>query len=351
VEFMPNDLSRFGIYVLPGRINDPARGITEAQEAERLGFKGVWISERYALKEPAVLCGAMTYATTRIQIRGTMYANMRHPIVSASIANVLQALSHNRFSLVLARSVKQVFADMGLPPLTFERLADFIGIIRRLWAGETVRYEGILGTFPKLLLADRYSSPATPIIFTAIGPKALAFAGEHCDGVLLHPFLTPEAVNRSASIVRRAAKERGRDPYKVKIYATVVVAPDLPFTDEAAIVGGRAVTYFHSDVIGPLLVEINGWDPNELKRLRAHPMFGTLAGGNADRSFTREQMVVASRELPAFWLAESAAVGDATHCAGRLREYVAAGADEVLLHGAPPSQLGTLLGLLAQQTF
>ena len=42
-------------------------------------------------------------------------------------------------------------------------------------------------------------------MLTAIGPKALAFAGEHCDGVLLHPFLTPTGVARSAKIVRDAA--------------------------------------------------------------------------------------------------------------------------------------------------
>ena len=49
---------KFGTYVLPGRVEDPRRAINEAQEAERIGLGAVWISERFALKEPAVLAGA-----------------------------------------------------------------------------------------------------------------------------------------------------------------------------------------------------------------------------------------------------------------------------------------------------
>src|SRR3546814_9092274 len=95
-----------------------------------------------------------------------------------------------------------------------ERLADVISIVRRLWAGETVNYEGIMGKFPMLKLTDRHEGPPPPIIFTAIGPKSLEFAGEHCDGVLLHPFVSAQGVANSAKIVRDAAERAGRDPMR-----------------------------------------------------------------------------------------------------------------------------------------
>src|ERR1700712_5069156 len=85
-----------GTYILPGRVSDPRRGIEEAQEAERIGLGAVWISERYASKEPAVLAGAVSQTTKNIRIVGTMYATMRHPIVTASVANIMQALSGDR---------------------------------------------------------------------------------------------------------------------------------------------------------------------------------------------------------------------------------------------------------------
>src|SRR3546814_9543860 len=98
---------------------------------------------------------------------------------------MMHAMCGDRFRLMFARAVPAYMKMLGAPGITMERLADVISIVRRLWAGETVNYEGIMGKFPMLKLTDRHEGPPPPIIFTAIGPKSLEFAGEHCDGVLL----------------------------------------------------------------------------------------------------------------------------------------------------------------------
>ena len=333
---------KFGTYILPGRVSDPRRGIEEAQEAERIGLGAVWISERYASKEPAVLAGAVSQATKSIRIVGTMYATMRHPIVTASVANIMQALSGDRFSLMFARAVPAYMQMLGAPGITFPRLADYISIVRRLWDGETVSYEGILGNYPNLKLTDRYDGPKPPMIFTAIGPKALAFAGEHCDGVLLHPFVSPQGVTNSAKIVRDAAEKAGRDPASIRIYHNIIVAPDLPRDEEEAVVGGRAVTYFELPGFGEMIVDINGWDRGILEKLRAHPQIAALHGKPADQAFTRQELVEVSRILPASWMDEGAAVGTASRCANQLMKFLDAGADEILLHGSAPKDMGPL---------
>ena len=333
---------RVSTYILPGRVSDPQRGIVEAQDAQRIGLGGIWISERYAVKEPAVLSGAVVQAAPGLRIGSTMYAHMRHPVVTASVANLMQALSGDRFTLLLARSVPAFFAALGQPPLTFARLGDLISICRRLWAGETVAYDGILGSFPAARLTDLYEGPPPPIVFTAIGPKSLAFAGAHCDGVLLHSFLTPDGVRRSTAIVREAAERAGRDPASVRIIHNIVVAPDLPPDEEEAVVGGRAVTYFQLPTFGELIVEMNGWEQSELDKLRAHPMLSNLGGGTADQAFTRQQLVEASRSLPRWWLREGAAMGTAAECARQLMPFLDAGADEIQLHGSAPKAMEQL---------
>lgn len=330
---------RFSTYILPGRVTDPQRGIAEAQDAQRIGLGGVWISERYALKEPVVLSGVVAHAAPGLRIGTTMYAHMRHPVVSASVANLMQSLTGNRFTLLLAKSVPKFFADLGQPPLTFARLADFISIVRRLWAGETVAYDGILGKFPAARLTDRFEGPPPPIIFTAIGPKSLEFAGTHCDGVLLHAFVTPDGVRRSIKIVRDAAERAGRDPAAVRIIHNIVVAPDLPADEEEAVVGGRAVTYFQLPDFGEMIVDINGWDRAELGKLRSHPTLAGLGGGTADQAFTRQQLVEASRVLPPSWFIDSSAIGTSAECARQLMDYLDAGADEILLHGSAPKDM------------
>ncbi|OYX64534.1 MAG: LLM class F420-dependent oxidoreductase [Novosphingobium sp. 32-60-15] len=333
---------KFGTYILPGRVSDPRRGIEEAIEAERIGLGCVWISERFALKEPAVLAGAVSQATSKIRITGTFYATMRHPIVTASVANLMQAMSGDRFRMMFARAVPAYMKMMGAAPITMDRLADTISIMKSLWAGETVKYDGIMGNFPNLKMTDKYDGPQPPIIFTAIGPKSLEFAGSHCDGVLLHPFVSPQGVRNSVKIVRDAAEKAGRDPMSVRIYHNIIVAPDLPKDEEDAVVRGRAITYFELPGFGDLIVEINEWDKSVLDQIRAHPKIACLNGKPADQAYTRQELVDVGELLPQMWIDEGAAVGTAAQCADQLMAYLDAGADEILLHGAGPKDMGPL---------
>jgi probable F420-dependent oxidoreductase len=340
---------KFGTYILPGRVSDPVRGLSEAVDAERIGLGAVWISERYATKEPAVLSGAVSQLTRRVAICGTMYVTVRNPVVTASVCNLMQALSGDRFRLLLARGVAWHLATIGSPPITFARLADFISLMQRLWNGETVSYEGILGSFPAMQLTDRYVGSPPPIVLTAIGPKALEFAGEHCDGVLLHPFISADGVRKSAQLVRDAAERAGRDPRSVRIYHNIIVAPDLPHDEEEAVVGGRAITYFQVPGYGEMITAINGWDPSPLLKMRAHPQIAALGGKLADQAFTRIQLVEVSRTLPRFWYEQGAAIGSAAQCAATLCDFLEAGADEIVLHGSAPKQMGPLAAELRKR--
>ncbi|MDI1294638.1 MAG: LLM class flavin-dependent oxidoreductase, partial [bacterium] len=146
---------RFSTYVLPGRVTDPRQCVTEARDAAAMGLGGVWISERYANKEPAVLGGMLAHAVPDLRIAGTFYAHMRHPIVTASVANLMQMLTDDRFTLVLARASGPFFNGFGVPSLGFNYLRDSIAIYRALWRGEAVDYQGVVGQFEGLKLTDR----------------------------------------------------------------------------------------------------------------------------------------------------------------------------------------------------
>lgn len=339
---------RFSTYVLPGRVSDPLKAVAEAQAASDVGLGGAWLSERYANKEPAVLGGLLAHAVPGLRFGGTFYAHMRHPIVIASIADILQTLTGGRFVLVLARASPQFFDGFGTPPLGFGYLRDSIHIYRRLWRGEAVDYDGPVGKFEKLRLTDRGQEAPPPVIFTAMGPQALAFAGTHCDGVLLHPLLTTQAVSYCARAVREAAEKAGRDPASVRVIANVIVAPDLSHDEQEVIVAARAATYLQSSVIGPMLAQLNGWEVAELEKLRAHPSIVRHKASIVSQSMTREQLVEAGRSLPADWLAQGAVAGNAAFCADRLCEYLAAGADEILLHGSEPAAMGKLTSALRE---
>jgi probable F420-dependent oxidoreductase len=259
----------------------------------------------------------------------------------------LQALTGGRLIVGIGRNTSLTWPAMGLPPASNAVLVDSLDIHRRLVRGEGVTYDGPAGKFPRLRLIDLPPVPPPPVIFTAIGPKSLELAGRHFDGVMLHPFLSVDAVARSANAVRSAAAAAGRDPSTVRVYATVVVAPDLPANEEAAVVAGRAVTYLQIPGIGDSLVQANGWDQAPLLALRGHPMFVGVRK-LADQAFSREQLVEVARVLPEDWLSTTSAVGTAAQVARRLNDFLAAGADELILHGSTPDQLGPTAAAFGQ---
>jgi probable F420-dependent oxidoreductase len=337
------DAGLLGSYVLPGGVADPSPGIQQARRVEEAGLGTVWIGERYDTKDLPALAGAISQATQRVRIGAAVtHTGLRHPMVLASMGQTLQALSGGRFLLGVGRSAPWRWRAYGSPPPTLASLGDTADILRRLWAGETVRYEGPAGNFPELRLAQRVDTAAPAILLAAVGPKTLGLAGRRFDGVILHPFLTPEAVARSVSVVRGAAERAGRDPGSVRYYAAVVVAPDRSPEEADLAVRARAAGYFHVAGLGDALVAANGWDPIDLKRYRAHPTLAGLGDRQADKALSRRDLIEVSRSLPAHWLPSASAAGSSAECAVRLHEYLDAGADELVLHGTTAEGLGAL---------
>lgn len=333
-----------GAYVLPGGVTDPTAVVGQAHAAEALGLGTVWIGERYDTKDLPSLAGALTQVTTRVRIgAGITHTGLRHPMVLASMGQTLQALSGGRFALGLGRSASWRWTNYGAPEPTLAIMGDTALILRRLWAGETVDYDGPAGRFPSLRLAQRAAVPPPPVLLAAIGPRTLALAGQAFDGAILHPFLTPDGVARSVALVRDAAIAHGRDPDAIRCYATVVVAPDRTPGDEDLAVGARAAGYLQLPGLGDALAAANRWPADDLARYRSHPTLVALGGRSADKALPRSELIELSRTLPRHWLPSSSAVGSAATCASRLHEYLDAGADELVLHGSTAEHLAGLV--------
>jgi 5,10-methylenetetrahydromethanopterin reductase len=340
---MPRSLLDLGAYALPGRVVDPRPGLDQAVTGEALGLGSIWVAERWEKKEIAATLGALSQRTERVKlVAGMTHFGTRHPIVLAGMASTLQALSGNRFVLGFGRSVAFVWKNLGIAVPVNVAMADYARILRALWAGETVNYDGPAGRYPAMRMPE-LPDVAPPMILAAIGPKTLALAGQHFDGAVLHPFLTPEGVARSAAIVRKAADEAGRDPKAVKIYAEVVVAPDASEAEIVSAVQIRAITYFTIRDLGGQIVAMNEWDSGPLEQLLADPRFLNIEGQKGTHEELRGRMKQAISLLPPHWLADGAASGTAQAVAKRLVDYRSAGADEIVLHGTTTDRLGPLV--------
>lgn len=181
-------------YFLSSEENDPGELLQQAQLAETHGFGSVWISDHFHPwldeqgESPFVwgVIGAIA-ATTRLQVTTAVTCpTIRiHPAIVAHAAATASRQLAGRFRLGVGSGEnlnEHVLGDRW--PSTDERLAmleEAVDVMRRLWSGEQVSYEG------EHYVVDRarlYTTPAGAIEVpvSGFGPKATALAARIGDG-------------------------------------------------------------------------------------------------------------------------------------------------------------------------
>ena len=343
-----DDLS---IYLVCGRVTaKPEPGLThvgraldDAVAAERLGFRRVWLSERFDLKDAGALLAGAAARTTRLGIgTGALASSSRHPLLAASFGATMHALYGPRFVLGLGRGVP--LFDMA--ELKIAELLEYARTVRSLWRGECVKWHSPGRSPVELKTIDVLGDiPEPEIWYCTYGlPKAAKAAVDPVfDGVMLYPFLTVEAVGAAVARIRRACEESGRDPSSLHICHPTVVAAELDDLTTRAYAHARAVTYLQWPGHGEALTRANGWDQSPLRPLREHRQFHAMDQPTADQSFHRAQLMEPASFIPDDWMEESCALGTVEHCVSRLREYREAGADEIAVYASTPDENARLI--------
>ena len=121
--------------------------------------------------------------------------------------------------------------------------------------------------------------------------------------------------------------------------ATVVSAADLTPEETDIRVRARLITYLNAPGLGQALVKANDWDPGVIDAVNAHPLIAALGRRPADGALDHAQLVEVSQVVPEYWFTEAAAVGTTEQVANRLKQYLDAGASEILIHGSTPEIL------------
>ena len=330
-----------GFYTLPGHTKTPADLLDEVQYAEKLGIGSAWISERFDVKEAAVLCGAAGAVTRDIHIcTGATNVNTRHPVVTAGIGSTMSRLTNGRFTLGIARGIGVRFDCWGLQKVSNTQMKDFVEIMRTLWKGKKIMgYNGPMGNLPYVGTAD-WLDEDIPIMFGGYGAKSLEFAGGVFDGVYLSTFFSDEAVKKSVELVKRGAEKAGRDPDSVKVWTVLATVHEPDENRYLKDVVARMATYLQAPDIGKFLLDINGWDHAVWDAFKANPTVAGMLGG-IDSVATLDQLREIRALIPEEWY--PAAIGDAETCAKRWVDQFNCGADGVIIHASTPKQFEPVL--------
>jgi 5,10-methylenetetrahydromethanopterin reductase len=333
-----------GIFLIAGRTPDPSIALTQGEEADRLGLRRAWLSERYDLKESGALLGGVAARTRRLEVgTGVIASGSRHPLITAAIAATMQAMYGGRFVLGLGRSDKAYLRGQSIPIHSMQAFKDYVVIVRRLLEGETVHYSGPAGEYEALKIVDLPKNGRPPIWYVnRAGPKACRVAAEVADGVMLQPFMTIESAARAVLRIRTAREELGLDP-GIRICLPVITACELSEEETTAISKARLITYVQMPVYAKTYCEQNGWDPKVMRAIHEHPQFSNLDRANADQVFHRHQLLEPAQLVPDSWMEESCAIGTAAQCVAHFDALKAIGVDEFALYGSTPAQNATLI--------
>ncbi len=340
------------LYVQGGRIKNAGAVIEDAVEAERLGLYRIWLSERYDLKEAGVLLGGMAARTTRLELgTSALFPRSRPVILTAALGATFHSAFGPRLTLGLGRSMGAYVQNANLRPLTFGELQDYATLYRRLWAGETVDYDGPIGTFEGLHMADTYDGPPPKIYSVMLGgPKASRVAATATfDGVYLQPFMTVEAVHNTVTWIREECERIDRDFRELRIVAPIISAPKMTESQERAYMHARMVTYICQPGMLDVYRRLNGWNPSLADPVRNHPM---LAGDpdRVDHHFHRADLMEIAKLVPDEWLYDTSLTGTVQDCVAKMQAYKNAGAHEICFYGSTPAENAGLIEAWREQS-
>jgi probable F420-dependent oxidoreductase len=185
-----------------------------AAAVDDLGFDSIWLSEVLTgpVLDPVVGLAWAAASHPRLKIGTTMLLPGRNVLRLAKQLASLDVLSRGRLLVTL------------VPGLTYAPERDAIGVepkkrgavidetlplLRRLWAGETVSYEGAAGSFKDVKLSPLPVQNPLEVWLGGTAPAALERCGRLSDGWLPSQ-CTPEEAAAGRVVIEEAAAKAGR---------------------------------------------------------------------------------------------------------------------------------------------
>jgi alkanesulfonate monooxygenase SsuD/methylene tetrahydromethanopterin reductase-like flavin-dependent oxidoreductase (luciferase family) len=225
-------------------IDNPSTAIADATQAEELGFDIIGCGEHLFFHGPTpnafAMLAAAAGATSDIRLVSSVALLPLYPAtLVAKLASVIDVISNGRFNLGVGAGgeFRPEFIAAGIDPATrFRRTDEGIAVIRQLFAGQKVTYDGEFTTVPGLKLNPPPAQDGGPPIW--IGgrkPGALRRAGRYAD-VWMPYMVDPVQLRQGLVQVQETASAQGRsDDVSAALFAWIAVDADGSWAKDTGI--------------------------------------------------------------------------------------------------------------------
>lgn len=307
---------KFGIEFVPD--THPKKIVEYSTLAEQGGFDYIWVTDHYCNRNPYIVLTAIAFATQKISL-GTGVTNpyVINPAWTASAVASLDEVSGGRAVLGLGAGDKVTLASLGIAfqkPLS--AIKESTEVIRKLWRGEVVKYEGKVVKLDGANLRYR-PTREIPVYIGAQGPRMLKLAGKIGDGVLINAS-HPRDFEFAVKQIEAGAKEAKRDLAVIDVTAYTSFSVD--YDAEKAKNKAKPIISFI----------VAGCPPEVLKRHKipvedATKIGEALAGGKFGEAFG----AVSDRMVDAFSI-----YGTPKDCINKIRDLTKIGVTQLVV-GSP----------------
>jgi alkanesulfonate monooxygenase SsuD/methylene tetrahydromethanopterin reductase-like flavin-dependent oxidoreductase (luciferase family) len=305
-----------------------------AKVNEEAGFDSIWFPDHLLFIPPGIVPEAWsmlaaTAVLTQKAFLGTCVSDPHryNPAVLAQKVATVDQISGGRVILGLGAGEAMNLEPFGVnwrKPVS--KLVEAVKIMRRLWAGEVLNYNGDFWKFKDAFLQITPVRGKVPIYFGANSKRTLMLTGEMADGWLSIP-LPPRLYSERLRLVKEGAEKSGRsiDEMDSGVYLYTSVA-------ENAEDAYRQIDGIKAQIIPePKLLLEAGYNVELPEDLRSMSFFKALADSEWVGKF-----LAYSELIPKEAAIEFSVAGTVDDCIEKIDEYVKAGARHILLINAGP---------------
>jgi 5,10-methylenetetrahydromethanopterin reductase len=293
-----------------------------AARCEELGYSGVWFPDSQLLWRDPYVAAAMALGRTADLDVGIAVSNAvtRHPSVVAGLRRTLAEQGPHRFVLGMGAG-HSATAMLGLPPATNPQLRTALDVMRQLGAGGTWDF----GAGP---VRQEAASDAGRVYVAASGPRNLATAAEHADGVILLAGADPGTLDRALAAIGTGSARRAPQRAPLTRVLTAFCLPtDHPERDARLLKPICVAMARHLGAAGALRAA--GITVGE--QPLAHPVYPDLIHAADWPAAVLAVDHLVSDEDAATFARRFCLFGRPAEIAARIAELGACGVDEVLL--------------------
>ena len=303
---------------------DAREGVGLARVAEELGYRRFWIGDSHMIwRELYVLAGAIGVVTKRIEIGpGVTHPAVRHLTVTASAVATLNELTDGRAFLGFGVGATGP-GNIGMKPVALPELEESIIQLRKLLAGETLT---IGGREARCL----FPAPHVPLYIGTRAPQAMKITCRLTDGFIYTGEIT--TLKPLIENIRAFTAQANRPPTAVQFIYRMpcAISADGERARESVKGSVARAAFTHLGRLynrGELDDEA---DRQAVERLRQH--YDTYHHMGPEHDYLVRQE----------WVDRFALAGTPDEVREKVKQYIAAGIDELTIVPCGVSKQATL---------